>query len=137
MTQTFHGLFRATVVDTVDPMQIGGLQVLARDVTGVAPSSRADPCFPTGGMQVGMCSVPMIGAGVCVSFEQGDPDCPVWLGVFYGLAAEKPLLANTAPPPTLAITLQMPLKNGILIADAPTRRRAGADGGGADGGGGG
>lgn len=118
MTQTFHGLFRATVVNNVDPMQIGRLQVLAPDVSGVALSSWANPCFPTGGMQMGVFSVPMIGAGVYVSFEQGDPDYPVWMGVFYGSAAEKPLLANTAPPPTPAITLQTPLKNGIVIADA-------------------
>ena len=31
--------------------------------------------------------------------------------------AEKPLLANTAPPPVPSITLQTPLKNGIVISD--------------------
>jgi uncharacterized protein involved in type VI secretion and phage assembly len=118
MTNKFHGLFRATVVNNVDPMQLGRLQVLVPDVSGVLPSSWANPCFPTGGPQMGFFAVPTVGAGVYVSFEQGDPDYPVWLGTFLGSVAEKPVLANSAPPPTPAITLQTPLKNGIVIADA-------------------
>ena len=118
MTQKFHGLFRATVVNNVDPMQLGRLQVMVPDVSGLALSSWANPCFPTGGPGMGFFSVPMISAGVYVSFEQGDPDYPVWLGTFLGSVAEKPLLANSAPPPTPAITLQTPLKNGIVISDA-------------------
>lgn len=80
MMKKFYGLFRATVVNNVDPMQLGRLQVLVPDVSGVVPSSWAAPCFPAGGPQMGSFSVPMIGAGVWVSFEQGDPDHPVWLG---------------------------------------------------------
>lgn len=117
MTEAFHGLFRATVVNNLDPMQLGRVQVLVPDVSGVALSSWANPCFPTGGPLAGFFSVPVVGAGVYVSFEQGDPDYPVWLGTFLGSTADKPSLANTAPPPTAAITLQTPMNNGVVISD--------------------
>lgn len=117
MSGSYHGLFRGTVINNIDPMQIGRLMVMVPDVSGVALSSWANPCFPTGGMQMGFVSVPMPGAGVYVAFEQGDPDYPVWLGTFMGSVAEKPVLANTAPPPVPSITMQTPLKNGIVISD--------------------
>ncbi|MFC6638164.1 baseplate assembly protein [Sulfitobacter sp. JBTF-M27] len=118
MTNRYYGLHRGTVVNNVDPMQTGRIQVLVPDIGPAALSTWANPCFPTGGTQMGFFSVPMIGAGVYVSFEQGDPDYPVWMGTFTGSVADVPLLANTAPPPTPAITMQTPLKNGIVISDA-------------------
>lgn len=117
MTIRYYGKYRGTVVNNVDPMQLGRLQVTVPDVTGLVPGTWANPCLPVAGMQMGFFSVPMPGAGVYVEFEQGDPDYPVWVGCFIATVAEKPLLANTAPPPTPAITLQTPLKNGIVISD--------------------
>ena len=51
------------------------------------------PCVPIAGMQMGVFSVPQIGAGVWIEFEQGDPDYPIWVGGFWGIAAEVPALA--------------------------------------------
>ncbi len=66
-----------------------------------------------------MFTVPPIGAGVWVEFEQGDPDCPIWTGCFYGTAAEVPALARTVPPAISGITLQTTSQNGIVISDVP------------------
>lgn len=113
----YYGKYRGTVVNNVDPLQIGRLMVIVPDVTGLAPGTWCNPCFPVAGMQMGIIAVPVIGSGVYVEFEQGDPDFPIWTGCFMGSAAEKPMLANTAPPPVPSITLQTPLNNGIVISD--------------------
>lgn len=115
----FYGKYRGTVVNNVDPMQIGRLQVLVPDVSNVAPSSWAMPCLPVAGINMGIFAVPLIGAGVWVEFEQGDPDYPIWVGCFWGTAAEVPVLSRTVPPAVPGITLQTPLKNGIVVSDVP------------------
>jgi uncharacterized protein involved in type VI secretion and phage assembly len=117
--QRFYGKYRATVLNNVDPMQIGRIQVIVPDVSTVLPTSWALPCFPTGGIQMGVVSVPLIGAGVWVEFEQGDPDYPIWVGCYYVEAAEVPLLSHLAPPAIPAITMQTALQNGIIISDTP------------------
>ena len=77
------------------------------------------PCVPVAGIQNGMFALPMIGSGVWVEFEQGDPDYPIWVGCFWGSAAEVPALARATPPGVQAITLQTPLQNGITVSDLP------------------
>ena len=44
--------------------------------------------------------MPPIGAGVWIEFERGDPDYPIWVGGYWGSAAETPV-ASTAGPPAL------------------------------------
>lgn len=117
--QRFYGKYRGVVINNVDPMLIGRIQVIVPDVSTVLPSSWAMPCFPVGGIQTGIVSVPQLGAGVWVEFEQGDPDYPIWSGCYYGTAAEVPVLSHLAPPAVSAITLQTTLQNGILISDVP------------------
>jgi uncharacterized protein involved in type VI secretion and phage assembly len=115
----FYGKYRGTVVNNIDPMRLGRIMALVPDVSGIALSSWAMPCLPVAGIQMGFVAVPPIGSGVWVEFEQGDPDFPVWVGCFYGTAAEMPALAQIAPPPIPSITLQTTLQNGILISDVP------------------
>ena len=97
----FYGKYRGTVFNNVDPLQLGRIQVMVPDVFGLTPSSWAMPCVPIAGKQEGTFFVPQIGAGVWVEFEQGEPDYPIWVGGFWGLAAEVPslALAPPAPPP--------------------------------------
>lgn len=114
----YWGKYRATVLNNIDPRQIGRLQVAVPDVSGVAPSSWAMPCVPYGGINAGILAVPAIGSGVWVEFEHGDPDYPIWVGCYWGSAAEMPLLAQSTPAPTPAVTIQTPLQNGMVIADA-------------------
>ncbi len=37
------------------------------------------------GLQQGIYTVPIIGSGVWIQFENGDPDYPVWIGRLVGL----------------------------------------------------
>jgi uncharacterized protein involved in type VI secretion and phage assembly len=114
----YYGKYRGTVINNIDPMQMGRIQVIVPDVT-VIPSSWAMPCVPVAGIQNGMYAVPIIGSGVWVEFEQGDPDYPIWAGCFWGSAAEIPALARLAPPVIPSITFQTPLQNGLTISDVP------------------
>ncbi|MEZ5628234.1 MAG: phage baseplate assembly protein V [Rhodocyclaceae bacterium] len=119
MTQKYYGKYRGMVLNNIDPMQQGRLQVQVPDVAGLAPASWAMPCVPIAGIQNGMMALPVIGSGVWVEFEQGNPDHPIWVGCFWGSAAEVPALALATPPGLPAITFQTPLQNGVTISDLP------------------
>lgn len=118
-TAPLLGKYRATVINNVDPMQIGRLQAMVPDVAGFVPSTWAMPCVPSAGINTGFFTVPMIGAGVWIEFERGDPDYPIWVGGYWGTAAEVPLLAHAVPPGVTGFTIQTPLKNGMVISDVP------------------
>jgi len=117
----FYGKYRGTVINNVDPLQIGRIQVMVPDVSNLVPTSWAMPCVPLAGKQEGTFFVPQIGAGVWVEFEQGDPDYPIWVGGFWGIAAEVPALALVppAPPPGQNIVMQTTFQNTLLISDVP------------------
>lgn len=117
--QKFYGKYRGMVISNIDPMQQGRLMVQVPDVGGLIPGTWAMPCVPIAGIQNGMFALPIIGSGVWVEFEQGDPDFPIWVGGFWGSAAEVPALALLTPPAVPAITLQTPLQNGLTISDVP------------------
>lgn len=119
MTEKFYGKYRGLVISNLDPMQQGRLQVQVPDVAGLAPLSWAMPCAPVAGIQNGMFALPQPGSGVWVEFEQGDADKPIWVGCFWGSAAEVPALALATPPVVQGITLQTVLQNGLTISDLP------------------
>jgi uncharacterized protein involved in type VI secretion and phage assembly len=119
MSEKFYGKYRGSVLNNVDALQLGRLQVQVLDVAGLLPTTWAMPCVPVAGIQNGMMALPIIGSGVWVEFEQGDPDYPIWTGCFWGSAAEVPALALATPPGVSAITLQTPLQNGVTVSDLP------------------
>jgi hypothetical protein len=115
----YFGKYRGTVLNNVDPMQIGRIQVIVPDVSSLVPSSWAMPCVPIAGKQMGTFFVPQVGAGVWVEFEQGDPDYPIWVGGYWGLVAEVPVLALAGIPASPNIVLQTTAQNAVVISDLP------------------
>ena len=115
----YYGIYRGTVANNVDPMQIGRIMVIVPDVGSITPSTWAMPCVPITGKQMGTFMVPQIGATVWVQFEGGDPDHPVWTGGFWGDAAEVPALALAGVPGDPNIVLQTTLQNSVVISDLP------------------
>ncbi len=115
----FFGKYRGTVINNIDPMQMGRIMAIVPDVSSVIPTSFAMPCLPVGGIQMGMYAVPPIGAGVWIEFEHGDPDKPIWTGCFWGSAAEVPALALLGNPVSPSIVLQTTLQNTLSISDLP------------------
>ncbi|MCU1349000.1 MAG: hypothetical protein JWO56_2030 [Acidobacteria bacterium] len=115
----FFGKYRGTVINNIDPMQLGRIQVMVPDVTQVMPTSWAMPCVPIAGKQSGVFVVPQIGAGVWIEFEQGDADYPVWVGGFWGIAAEVPVLALAGIPGSPNIVLQTATQTALVLSDMP------------------
>ncbi len=122
-TKRYYGKYRGTVIENIDPEQIGRVLLQVPDVLGEIPSSWAMPCVPVAGIQSGIFAVPPIGSQVWVEFEQGNPDYPIWTGGFWGLVASVPVLATAPPaiPPGQNILLQTSGQNTLLLSDsAPT-----------------
>lgn len=114
----YYGKYRGVVVNNIDPEQIGRVQVSVPDIVAI-PTSWALPCLPASGINTGVFTVPQIGAGVWVEFEQGDVDYPIWVGGYWGSAAETPVMAKMVPPGVNGVTIQTTLKNGIVVSDLP------------------
>jgi len=117
--QKYFGLYRGTVVNNIDPMQLGRIIAIVPDVTGITPTTWAMPCVPLAGKQMGTFMVPQIGAGIWMQYEAGDPDRPVWTGGWWGIAAEVPALALAGVPGDPNIVLQTTLQNTVMISDLP------------------
>lgn len=116
----YYGIYRGTVVNNIDPLQLGRITALVPDVSSITPTTFAMPAVPIAGKQMGTFMVPQIGAGVWIQFEAGDPDCPVWTGGWWGNVAEVPTAAFAPPPPPpgQTIVFQTTLQHLLLISDA-------------------
>lgn len=115
----FFGKYRGTVLNNIDPLQMGRIQAMVPDVLNLTPTSWAMPCVPIAGKLMGTYVVPQIGAGVWIEFEQGDPDYPIWVGGYWGSAAELPPPALLGVPASPNIVLQTVAQNSLVISDLP------------------
>lgn len=118
-TPRFFGKYRGTVLNNIDPLNIGRLLVQAPDVTSLALTTWALPCLPFTGRQMGAWLIPQVGAGVWVEFEQGDTDYPIWSGCWFGSAGEVPALALAGVPASPNVVLQTTAQNALVISDLP------------------
>ena len=100
---SFFGKYRGTVVNNIDPMLIGRVQVSVPAVLGEGTLSWAMPCAPFAGMTEGMFAVPTVGANVWVEFEGGNPDFPIYSGGFWG-EGESPAIP---PGPTTTVLARL------------------------------
>ena len=114
----YFGKYRGTVTNNVDPMQVGRVQLMVPDVPGFASMAWAMPCVPLAGLQSGFFIVPPVGASVWVEFERGNLDYPIWVGGYWGIAAEVPLGGANPTPASPPIVIQTQLKHSITISDA-------------------
>lgn len=119
MDEKYYGKYRGLVLNNIDPLQKGRLLVQVPDVLALSTSSWAMPCVPIAGPQMGVYVIPIIGSGVWVEFEGGNPDYPIWTGGFWGSAAEVPPLALTGIPASPNIVLQTTGQNSIIVSDLP------------------
>ncbi|MDI1298077.1 phage baseplate assembly protein V [Methylotenera sp.] len=118
-TKKYYGKYRGTVVNNIDPAQLGRIMAMVPDVTGASPTAWALPCMPIAGNQHGVYVLPNIGDTVWIEFEQGDREHPIWVGGFWGSALQVPsaALAGNAANPNIVI--QTPLQQGVVISDMP------------------
>jgi hypothetical protein len=84
MSELYYGIYRGTVTNNVDPLQLGRMAVDVPGVSGQSEMSWAVPCAPFGGKSgIGGFALPPIGANVWVMFEGGSPADPIWMGTFW------------------------------------------------------
>lgn len=81
----FYGKYRALVVDNQDPESLGRLKLQVPSVLGdEVVTGWATPCVPYGGAAgQGWLTLPDLGAGVWVEFEEGDLEFPIWVGTYW------------------------------------------------------
>jgi len=72
------GKYKAICRDHHDPIMAGRIRVECTAIFGTDWSDWCLPCLPPG-----VVSIPAEGQEVWVEFEGGDPEHPVWTGVFY------------------------------------------------------
>lgn len=113
--QQFVGKYRGTVINNIDPMGKGRIMASVPDVQGVIPGTWASPCLPPGSQYT-----PMIGSGVWIEFEQGDPDHPIWTGSIAGSVIDLPLASKVTPPGVPQTTIASPVgQNSVTVSDSP------------------
>jgi hypothetical protein len=82
----WFGKYRAFVRDNNDPERLGRIRLEIPAVLGSGVDCWSDwaaPCFPYGGNDdMGMFLVPDQGASVWAEFEGGNPQYPIWSGVW-------------------------------------------------------
>ncbi|MDX3452472.1 phage baseplate assembly protein V [Streptomyces sp. ME02-8801-2C] len=87
----YYGKYRGEVVDNNDPKNQGTLTVLVPTIfRGTAVAAAA--CMPYGHF-----FVPPVGARVWVEFEAGDPQSPLWVGVWHPEGSTPPE-TQVSPP---------------------------------------
>jgi uncharacterized protein involved in type VI secretion and phage assembly len=116
--QKYYGKYRGIVINNIDPMQMGRVMVQVPDVSAI-PLSFAMPSFPVTGKQMGFWSIPQIGTGVWVEFEQGDINFPIWSGCWYGSAADVPALALATQAPLSSVFMQTATQVTFQLSDLP------------------
>jgi hypothetical protein len=109
----FYGKYRGSVVNNMDPLNLGRLQAMVPEVLGEIPTGWAVPCAPYAGMQAGFFAIPPVGAGVWIEFEAGDTSKPIWVGAWWG-QTEVPMkpMGVTSTPTTKILRSEF----GLIVA---------------------
>jgi hypothetical protein len=119
-SEKFYGKYRGTVINNIDPLRMGRIQVIVPDISITPLLSWAMPCVPWAGPQMGIYVVPLVEAGVWIEFEQGDIDYPIWVGCWWGSTPEVPSVGSTLTTPGApVVVIQSPSQSGMVLSDIP------------------
>ena len=88
----YYGKYSADVTNNEDELQQGRIKVTIPSMFGPDMEVTARPCFSTAHFYV-----PPVGAKVWIEFEGGDPQYPLYVGVWYPAGATPPESAVTPP----------------------------------------
>lgn len=108
----YYGKYRGIVTHNADPEHLGRLRLLVPSLFGgtfdkdKGEASDDDlvtdwawPCVMAGGLEnQGMLFIPDVGARVWVEFEEGNLDCPIWVGTVWSKPGGKSELPKPNDP---------------------------------------
>src|SRR5215467_12564634 len=88
-----YGKYSGEVVaNDIDPDHTGIISVSVPSVFGAGIAVPARPCLPYGHF-----FIPAVGTKLWIEFESGDPEYPIWVGVWYP-KGKVPKPADISPP---------------------------------------
>jgi len=111
----FYGVTTGIVIDPLDPLLLGRVQVQLPFVDFLDLSPWARIAVPMAGQFSGFYCLPKIGDEVLVAFEQGDLNVPYVIGSLWNGFSPPPL-----PTPLAEIrTIRSPLGNQLVFTEVP------------------
>lgn len=111
----YYGVACGRVINLVDPLTLGRVQVQLPFIDSVDLSPWARVATPLAGMMAGFYFIPNVGDEVLVAFEQGDVNTPYIIGCLWN-AMSPPPLPSPLPQISMIKTLA---ENTIMFTDAP------------------
>lgn len=111
----FYGVAVGKVINVLDPMTLGRVQVQLPFLDSLDLSPWARVAAPMAGILHGMYFIPNIGDEVLVAFEQGDVNVPYIIGSLWNAMAPPPL---QSPLPQIR-AIRTLVGNQIVFTEAP------------------
>jgi hypothetical protein len=111
----FYGVTTGRVINLLDPMCLGRVQVQLNFIDDLDLSPWARVATPMAGIAHGYYFVPNFGDEVLVAFEHGDVNAPYILGSLWTALAPPPM---PSPIPQIR-TIRSPVGNQIIMAEVP------------------
>jgi len=111
----FYGVTVGKVINPLDPMALGRVQVQLPFIDSLDLSPWARVAVPMAGMAYGTYFIPNLNDEVLVVFEHGDINAPYVIGSLWNAMAPPPL---PSPVPQVR-TIRTPVGNQIMFTDLP------------------
>jgi phage baseplate assembly protein gpV len=115
LKKKFYGVTTGRVINPLDPMMLGRVQVQLPFIDAVDFSPWARVATPMAGRLAGDYFIPNVGDEVLVAFEHGDINAPYVLGSLWSVAAPPPM---PSPLPQIR-AIRTPLGNQIVFTEEP------------------
>jgi Type VI secretion system/phage-baseplate injector OB domain len=113
--EKFYGVTVGRVINPLDPMSLGRVQVQLPFIDSLDLSPWARVAVPMAGLLYGTYFIPNLGDEVLVAFEHGDVNAPYILGCLWNAVARPPL-----PTPLTQVRAIRTLSgNQIVIEEVP------------------
>jgi uncharacterized protein involved in type VI secretion and phage assembly len=116
----FYGVTTGRVINLMDLMQLGRVQVQLPFIDALDLSPWARIATPMTGVLCGVSFLPQIGDEVLVAFEQGDTNVPYIIGSLWnGFAPPLPNFPVPDSPVRTSYSIRTLTGNQILMVEAP------------------
>ena len=116
---SFYGKYRGTVLDNIDPLQSGRLQVEVPDVAGTLPSTWALPCLPFAGIRRGLLRRPAGRLAGLGRVRAGRPGLPDLDRLLLGHRGRRAPARAGRPPGLQQVVIQTTGEAVLALSDTP------------------